>query len=474
MTIIAGSVLHRNRLVPPAFGGGRAVALAMPVRHRGAHSSNRRGKDRDALIATLAAIVVPIRNAAPPMSSIRAFLLQFLATAFVALVSFGVSVALAGLMGPAGFGSYVGIVTVASALALFQDAGLRMLVTREQTAPTQGTALPASELVALACGHLLLASAAILGFVLLVPVGDAAALAWAVVAFGAIALLQLGSALLKARGAFARDAGWQIVARAASATAIVAAAWLAGAQPAVVFAAWAVALLLLVPLHPELRRLRPRFALTRMPYRAAAGFLVVDLATLIYNRADILLLSLLAADRGDIGRYAAGYRLFDGAMLLIVPAATVLFRKLRLAHVDPVAFGRLLRRALAVATVSGAGAAMAGWIFGPWLTGLFFGESYGPRTGEVLRWLSLALVFALPNAVLSQAAIAGGSQRLYATGAIAAACANLGLNLALIPACGIVGAAWATVATEAVLGSVLWLGLRRTLRSRAAATTGMA
>ncbi len=394
------------------------------------------------------------------MNSLRAFLLQLSATAYAAIVSLGLSIAIAVLLGPAGFGAYAGVVAAASFLALLQDGGLRTLMVREYTAPTAGPAPFPAGLVSLACGHVLLTTGAIVACVMLLPVSAGKAeLSWAVLAFGATTLLQLGSAVLRAQGAFGRDAGWQIAVRTVSALAILAAVQLFGPLPLTVFAAWAVALLAFVPSHPALRWVRPGFALTRAPYRAAAGFFIVDLATFIYNRADILLLSLLLPDQADVGRYAAGYRLFDGALLMAAPAATVLFRKLRLAHVEPAGFARLLRRSLASAAAIGVAAALGGWLFGPALARFFFGETYAGGTGDVMQWLALALIFALPNAVLTQAAVAGGAQRLYAGAATAAACVNLGVNLATIPVFGILGAAWTTIATEAVL----WLGLRRRL-----------
>jgi O-antigen/teichoic acid export membrane protein len=396
------------------------------------------------------------------MNASRAFLLQLAATLYVASVSLGLSVVLAVLLGPASFGAYAGIVTVASFLALLQDAGLRTLVAREHTAPTAGARFSPKVLVSLASGHVLLLTGAILAFVLLLPVrAERAALFWAVITFGAITLLQLGTVVLRAQGSFGRDAGWQIAARTVSALAVLVGIWLFGAEPAVVFAAWAAALLPLVLLHPAFRGLRPSFTLAPAHYRAAAGFLVIDLATFIYNRADILLLSLLSQNQADVGLYAAGYRLFDGAHLLAAPAATVLFRKLRLVHAEPTQFETLLGRSLASAAAIGIAMAVGGWLVGPILARSLFGEAYAAATGSVMQWLAVALVFALPNAVLTQAAIAGGAQRLYAGAAAVAACVNVGANLATIPVFGILGAAWTTIATEAALGLVLWLGLRR-------------
>ncbi len=395
------------------------------------------------------------------MSSIRAILLQLSATIYGAAVSLGLSITLAVLLGPEHFGAYAGIVTIASFLGLLQDSGLRTLVAREHTVPTVGVAFSRTRLVSLAGGHVLLVTAAILAGLLLLPVhAGTVALVWAVMAFGAITMLQLAAVSLRAQGAFGRDAAWQIAVRTVSALAILAGIGLFGASPTVVFAAWAIALLSVVPLHPALRGVKPAFTPARSLYRAAAGFLVVDLATFVYNRADILLLTLLLRDQADVGRYAAGYRLFDGALLLAAPAATVLFRKMRLVHAEPAVFARLLRHSLALAACVGIALAAGGWMFGPALARRFFGEAYAAATGSTIQWLSVALAFALPSAVLTQAAIAAGAQRVYAGAATVAACVNVSINLATIPTFGIRGAAWATIATEGALWLVLWLRLR--------------
>ena len=394
------------------------------------------------------------------MSAIRAVLLQLSATVYSASISLYLSVALAVLLGPEKFGAYAGVVAIASFLALLQDAGLRTLVARERTVPSPGAAVPATALISLASGHVLVVTGAILVCLLLLPIrAEKAALCWAVITFGAITLLQLAAVVLRAQGAFGRDAGWQIAARTVSGLAILAALWLYGAAPTVVFAAWAIALLLVVPLHPVFRGLRPNFGLVRAPYRAATGFLAVDLATFVYNRADIILLTVLQV-QADVGQYAAGYRLFEGVLLLAGPAATVLFRKLRLVHTEPAVFATLLRRSLALAAVIGIAMAAAGWVFGHALARGLFGDAYAAATGTTIQWLSVALAFALPSAVLTQAAIAAGAQRLYAGAAIAAACVNISVNLATIPTFGIRGASWATIATEATLWLTLWLRLR--------------
>ena len=82
----------------------------------------------------------------------------------------------------------------------------------------------------------------------------------------------------------------------------------------------------------------------------------------------------------------------------------------------------------------------------------------------MLPWLLAALIFILPNGVLTQAAIAQNIEHLYAVAAGAAALVNIGLNFVLIPRFGGLGAAWATIVTDAFLTVFLILGLRRHIK----------
>jgi len=239
----------------------------------------------------------------------------------------------------------------------------------------------------------------------------------------------------------------------------VVAVLLLGARPEVVFAAWALGLLLAYALLRQDLHDRPRWRPQATVYRAAAGFLWIDLATCLYRRSDVVILHR-AVSPAEVGQYAAAYRLFDGVLLLAAPVALLLFRRLRLIRADAGAAQRLQGRALAAAAVAGAALASAGAGLGPWVVGILYGQAYRHTAGPLVGWLFAAFVFVLPNYVLTQTAIALDRQRCYVLGAGLAAATNLALNLLLAPHHGARGAALATIATEAVLGTTLWLGLR--------------
>ncbi|MFC6840804.1 hypothetical protein ACFQGW_14465 [Xanthomonas theicola] len=125
---------------------------------------------------------------------------QWLSILFAAAVSLGLSVWLARGMQPAGFGRYAYLLSVATLLALAQDAGLRTLVLRERVAPSPGLAAFDAALPGLARGHLLLVTLLLVGASgALAPFYGDPALPWAVLCFAAVTLSQLVSAQLKGR-----------------------------------------------------------------------------------------------------------------------------------------------------------------------------------------------------------------------------------------------------------------------------------
>lgn len=90
---------------------------------------------------------------------------------------------------------------------------------------------------------------------------------------------------------------------------------------------------------------------------------------------------------------------------------------------------------------------------------LAYGDSYA-AAAPLLSWLLVAFLFLAPNYVLTQAAVALGRERWYAVTVCIAAAVNVGLNFWLLPRFGALGAAWASIATEAVLMVLLYRGVR--------------
>jgi len=138
--------------------------------------------------------------------------------------------------------------------------------------------------------------------------------------------------------------------------------------------------------------------------------------------------------------------------------AQVAFRSLRLRK-DQKKFFSLLSWSLLAMVIAAITISTIGICFGSDLILTIFGEQY-QYAGELLPILLFAILFILPNCVLTQGAIALNREVAYAKIAASVALLNIGLNILLIPDFGAKGAAITTIISEGVLclclGWVLW------------------
>lgn len=385
----------------------------------------------------------------------RALTSQWAATLYAAAVSVGLTFLLGRVLGPAVFGQYSYILTLASIFAILQDGGFSTLIFREtaKAALTPRSGRP--ELLSLAMGHV--AVTTLLGFVLvrLFPAADRPALGAAVGYYALFTVAALASATLKGHNNFAAEGVWRAVCRTATAVAVGVALLFPGAGPGTVFLGLLIgqAVALGTPFGRPVR-VRPRLTVSRDIYGPCAAFLCIAAATTIYFRCDIILLRQLTDDPAAVGNYAAAYRLIEGVIMLATPLAHIFFRRLRVSLDDTARFRQSFFRMLGVMVALSVAATAGGVLLGPFILTLAFGDKYAAAV-PLLGWLLAALPFILPNYVLTQALVALGRERTYAVATVLAAAVNIGLNLLLIPLLAAKGAALATVATEAALCLVL-------------------
>ena len=172
----------------------------------------------------------------------------------------------------------------------------------------------------------------------------------------------------------------------------------------------------------------------------------------------MLLLNAMGVSAEQVGQYAAAYRIIEAPILLTTPAAILIFRKLRLEWQNPRRLHQQLIKSLIVAALVGGIIAASVAVLAGAVISFVYGPTYS-EAGGFLAALACALFFLLPNAVLTQAAIAMNRERAYAFIATTAAIFNITLNVWLIPRHGAMGASWATVATEAWLFVLLAVGI---------------
>lgn len=209
--------------------------------------------------------------------------------------------------------------------------------------------------------------------------------------------------------------------------------------------------------------LRPSREATMKLARVGLPVGLSGLLILAYARIDQLLVFAIAGSTAA-GLYGAEYRIIEQAHLVPVSAMTTLMPILAAAWT--VNRERALRISWLVAeylTIASLGGLAVSLVVARPLTVLLYGEDFA-SAAPALPVLAGAFVFICfgyltGNLVL----IAGLQRRLVAIGLIGLVVNVIG-NVALIPAWGFMGAAWMTLATEAVVVIATAVMLRRRLR----------
>lgn len=204
-------------------------------------------------------------------------------------------------------------------------------------------------------------------------------------------------------------------------------------------------------------RLEPRFVLSWLV--RGLPFALAFVITTIYFKIDV---PILNAFKGDVqtGWYTAAYKPFEALLFVPMTMLNVFFPVLSAQHRDPA--GRV---AWAVARFFKS-LVLLGWPLAVgtfMLVGALLPLYQFPESALPLRILSLAIVVMFANNAFIAALNATDRQVMFTWAALGSMVVNIGLNLALIPAYGYLGASWATVATEVAFGVFGWLLTARCL-----------
>lgn len=377
---------------------------------------------------------------------------QWLAIVFVGIVSFILSVFVARQLGAAAYGVYAQAVSLGSILAILIDGGFGKLLMRETVRASSALDSHGERLHGYAFGHAL----SIMGVLaLLVMVNPLAkhrpTLLASVGAFAAIVLVNFSIAVLRGHGRLMRDALWQIGCRLLTAFFMVVVLWCGADAPWMILTAQCFGTVLFLSVLMRQGWVVPSFRVPRTVYAVALPLTWLDLATVVYFRADMLLFEVAGVSKADIGSYGVAFRLMEAFLLLANPVSMLLFRCFRL-DATTVVEATLQQIARFSGWAAGAGclvfilAQPTVEVFLP----LIFGDGF-VLSASLFKVLALMLVFALANGVLAQGVLALGLDRFFAWTATVAAVVNVAGNLLFMPKYGVWAAAWMTVVTEAVL-----------------------
>ena len=382
------------------------------------------------------------------------YLYQLISSIGIGAISFTLSLFIARQVGDSHFGQYSTALAIGSILAIGFDGGIRNLLTRERTRASEHLANLRKALPHIAMSYSLIA--AILASVMcLIIFPDQIYLGLGIIwCFWGVVITQYTSAILRGDGHLKADSLWQLKQRALTALFIASTVLLGYFEAWELLLTWAVAALCANLIFKEGFRFKPFFkpflSLDLKLYRTLLPLLWIDLATTIYFRSDLIMLRSLKVSDGDIGQYAAAYRLIEAGILVASPISIIIFRKVRLLHEERLLQTHYIIKSLLISVLFGfLGLALIEWIANP-LVQLTYGAQYTQATTllPILGWM---IVLIIPNTVLTQCALALNLEKSYALTAMLAAIGNLSLNFILIPEYGVVASAYNSIATELIL-----------------------
>lgn len=173
---------------------------------------------------------------------------------------------------------------------------------------------------------------------------------------------------------------------------------------------------------------------------------------------DVILLGLLATRR-DVGLYSAGYRICY-LMMAVAVATHVVFAPsvARATLVGSTAVRQVLERSVALTATVMLPLVVGAAVLADRLLALLFGDQFASGA-RALRLLALSIALLALHGTTRSIFVAQHQTKLEAMIFTVAAALNIVLNFVLIPRFGIVGAAFATVAAEALIFAICiaWL-----------------
>lgn len=200
------------------------------------------------------------------------------------------------------------------------------------------------------------------------------------------------------------------------------------------------------------RRVRPRlafdFKVWKRLIRLAVPQAAIIILTVLYLRADGVLLSLLRSQR-EVGVYGVAFKVVEVLQVIAAQLMLTLFPAIARLEPDSARLRTIMQKALSGVQVIVPPIFVLGLVFAPIITGILGGSGF-QGSATVLRIGMLTVALSFFNALFANALVALGQQKRLLGYSLAVAIFNIVLNLVLIPVWGIYGAAIALDLTEAV------------------------
>lgn len=188
-------------------------------------------------------------------------------------------------------------------------------------------------------------------------------------------------------------------------------------------------------------------------------FFYIEVATVAYIKVDVLLLAFLGAPSGDIASYFFSIQLFEAALLVLMPLGYLFFNRIN--GTDSPSVKRAALFVFGGGVILLSLVPMLGWaVMGQTLLETLF-ASYVSSNATTAVLLIALLPWGLAS-LFSYWLVAQDRERLVAWVFFMGLLSHLILNAVLIPTWGIQGAAWARVATECFIASMLFAAAIKT------------
>jgi O-antigen/teichoic acid export membrane protein len=382
-------------------------------------------------------------------------------------------------LGPDGFGEFVLVYTAAQIAALLADMGLTTLVLRQGARSGRMHQASFWTAVALNVGASVVFGLALLGaFAVVHPSGTSLAAIYVPTLLLLTVTTSLEGAAIAARRPV-RVATCRLAGNGCVLGLTILLLWVRPAPELVAVAFLVGGIVKLACIAVSTRSLVPGIAvrprLTVPLVRRGAPFYGSAISAFLYQRVDVLLLGALAGV-AVAGEYAAAYRILDGTFLLPTAVVAAFFPSwtARRGRDDTtVGASPVVLTLVCLGVLVGVELTLAREL----IVDLLFGDEYA-SAASVLAILAVSVPIFYANIALVWIAYARGREGRVATLGVVALIANVMLNIVLIPVFDGVGAAIATVVTEAVVcvGYALALGIHRqqtwTRTARALASVG--
>ena len=198
---------------------------------------------------------------------------------------------------------------------------------------------------------------------------------------------------------------------------------------------------------------RIRFSRAAVLLRDSWPLILSGLAVMVYMRIDQIMLGQMLGDE-SVGLYTAAVKISEAWYFIPVAIVTSVFPSIIEAKKQSeIHYIHRLQRLSDVMVLMALGVAIPMTFLSNWVITLLFGDAY-LQSGSVLAIHIWAGIFVFTGLVSGKWLLIEGLQRYSFYRTLFGASVNVGLNAILIPKYGIIGAAWATVVSQACANMV--------------------